>query len=54
MSSTKNGKRLTVAEREHLQALKINSENWLMSKKQSNIWTLVHRNTNQAKQVLAP
>ncbi|WP_445684509.1 DUF6906 family protein [Viridibacillus sp. FSL R5-0468] len=50
----KQGKRLTVAEKKHLESLNINSENWLLSKKESGIWTIVHRNMNKTKKVLAP
>ncbi|WP_371683565.1 hypothetical protein [Rummeliibacillus sp. TYF005] len=50
----KNGKRLTVAEHKYLQSMGINSENWLLSKKTSHLWTLIHRFTNRVKEIPAP
>ena len=50
----KNPKRLTVKEREHLQSIYIISENWLISKRTSDEWLLVHRFINKTKLVPAP
>ncbi|MGE7839562.1 DUF6906 family protein [Lysinibacillus sp. NPDC093712] len=50
----KNGKRLTVAQRLHLQSLNLNSDNWLISKCTTEKWKLVHRYTGQPKDIPAP
>lgn len=51
----KNPKRLTVAERKYFEQLtKLSSENWLISKRTSDEWLLVHRLTNKTKVVPAP
>lgn len=50
----KNPKRLTVREHKYLQSINLTSENWLISKKTSEMWTLVHRYTGQVKEVYAP
>lgn len=47
----KNGKRLTRQQRQHIEALGLNSSDWLITKKLEDVWTLVHRYTGQAKQV---
>lgn len=50
----KNPKRLTVREHQYLQSINLNSENWLISKRTSDEWLLVHRLTNQIKAIPAP
>jgi len=50
----KRGRKLTVAERSYLEANKFNVADWMISKKESDVWTLVHRYVKQTKQVLAP
>ena len=50
----KNPKRLTVKEREHLQSINLISENWMISKRTSDEWLLVHKLTNKTKLVPAP
>ena len=49
----KNGKKPTVAERKYLQSIKLNSD-WLISKKTSENWLLVHKLTGQVKEIPAP
>lgn len=51
----KQGKNPTVAERKHIESYKLNSGDWLISKKQSDIWTLIHRYVpNNKKEIDAP
>ena len=51
----KNGKKPTVAERKHIEASKLNAGDWLISKKLSDTWTLVHRYVpNNTKEIDAP
>ena len=50
----KRPRNLTVAERQHIEEMGIAAENWLISKKKSDEWLLVHRLTNQTKVVPAP
>lgn len=52
--SRMSGKRLTRKQHEHLQALKMDSTDWLMCKCQTDEWTLVHRYTAQRKIVRSP
>ena len=50
----KRPRKLSVAERQYLQSMKLASENWLISKRTSDEWLLVHRLTNHTKLVPAP
>lgn len=50
----KNGKRLSKREHLYLQSINLNSENWLISKRTSDVWLLVHRFTNKTKAIPAP
>lgn len=50
----KRPRKLTVAERQYLQSMKLAAENWLISKKMSDEWVLVHRLTDITKTVPAP
>lgn len=47
----KNGKRLSAQQRKHVESLGMNSADWLIAKKLEDIWTLVHRQTGQSKEV---
>lgn len=49
----KNGKKPTVSERKHIESFRLNSSNWLISKKTSDFWLLVHRNTNTTRKIVA-
>lgn len=49
----KNGKKPTVAERRYLQSINLNSD-WLISKKLTDKWVIVHRFTGQVKEIPAP
>lgn len=50
----KNPKKLTFKEHLYLQTINLNSDNWLISKKTSAKWTMVHKYTGQVKEVYAP
>lgn len=50
----KNPKRLTVKEHQYLQSINLNSDNWLISKRTSDEWLLVHRLTSKTKAIPAP
>lgn len=50
----KNGKKPSVNERKHIQNNRLNSDNWLISKKTSEFWLLIHRNTNTVRKITAP
>ena len=50
----KNPKRLTRAEFDYLKSIKLSAENWLISKKAMDEWTLVHKLTGTKKVVPAP
>lgn len=50
----KRPRKLTVAERQYLQSMKLAAENLLISKKMSDEWVLVHRMTDITKTVPAP
>ncbi|PZX07941.1 hypothetical protein C7437_1011063 [Psychrobacillus insolitus] len=51
----KNGKKLTAAERSHIESSKLKSSDWLLAKKESDKWLLVHRDVaSQTKVIFAP
>lgn len=50
----KNGKKLSVAQYKHLQLLGIKSEEWLLSKKTTKNWLLVHRETGMLYEIPSP
>ena len=50
----KNGKKLTLAQRKYLDSIGLQSSEWLIAKKEQDVWTLAHRFTGQAKEVYAP
>ena len=50
----KRPRKLTAAEREYLQSMKIAADNWMISKKTSEEWLLVHKFTNITRTVPAP
>lgn len=51
----KNGKKLTAAERSHVESSKLKSSDWLLVKKESDKWLLVHRDVaSQTKVIFAP
>ena len=49
----KRGRKLTVAERNHVRENVSKVENWLISKKESNFWLIIHRATGQDRKILA-
>jgi len=50
----KRGRKLTVAERNHVSKTVSKVENWLISKKETELWVIVHRATGQDRKILAP
>ncbi len=50
----KNGKRPTVRERNHIKSLRLNPINWLICKKVSDKWLLVHRESGRTRTIPAP
>jgi hypothetical protein len=50
----KRGRKLTVAERNHISKTVSKVENWLLSKKESHMWLIVHKGTGQDRKILAP
>ncbi|WP_445954571.1 DUF6906 family protein [Ureibacillus sp. FSL E2-3493] len=50
----KNGKRLKRFEKQYLRSLNLNHENWLLSKKTTEFWLIVHKLTGQTKEIPAP
>lgn len=50
----KNGKKLTLEQCKYLDSIGLQSSDWLLVKKQSEMWTLAHRLTGQTKEVYAP
>lgn len=54
MSKGRAGKRLTRKQHEHVQALGMDSADWLICKYQLDTWTLVHRFTGQQKVIRSP
>ena len=50
----KRPRKLSVAERQYLQSMKVVAENWLISKKMSDEWVLVHKLTDVTRNVPAP
>lgn len=50
----KRPRKLSVAERKYLQSMKIVADNWMISKKTSERWLLVHKFTDITKMVPAP
>ena len=50
----KNPKRLTVKEHRYLQSINLNSDNWLISKRTSDEWLLVHKLCGHKKVIPAP
>ena len=50
----KRPRKLTVAERDYLLSMKIIADNWMISKKTSEEWLLVHKLTDIKKMIPAP
>lgn len=50
----KNGKRLTRKEKEYVKSFRLNPENWLISKKTTDMWLIVHRETGTARELPSP
>lgn len=50
----KRPRKLTVVERQYLQSMKLAAENWLISKRTSEEWLLVHKLTDVTRTVPAP
>ena len=50
----KRGRKPTVAECNHIKSFRLNSSNWLLSKKQTEEWLIVHRETGSSRVIPAP
>lgn len=50
----KNGKNPSRNEKVHIAAFRLQPANWLISKKTSEKWLLVHRNTGTVKAIPSP
>lgn len=50
----KRGRKLTVAECNHVKQFRLNPFNWLLSKKKTEEWIIVHRETGRARVIPAP
>ena len=50
----KRPRKLTVAERQYIESMKIAAENWMISKRTSDEWLLVHKLAGVTKTVPAP
>lgn len=50
----KHGRKLTVRESNHVKDSRLNPANWLISKKMTDNWELVHRETGTKRTIVAP
>lgn len=50
----KQGRRLSAEERKYVNSLGLDSSIWMIAKKKTDIWVLVHRYVKQSKEILAP
>lgn len=50
----KNGKKPTIREMEHIQSQRLNPLNWLISKKTSEFWLIIHRHSGKSRQIPTP
>ena len=50
----KRGRKLTVAESNHVKSLGLTPANWLISKKQHEQWVIVNRTSQKPRTILAP
>jgi hypothetical protein len=50
----KQGRKLSVNERKHISKSITRVEDWFISKKETELWTVIHKGTGQAKQILSP
>jgi hypothetical protein len=50
----KNGRKLTVAERNWLKTLRFNTDNWLICKKLNDEWHIVNRQSQKVRIIPAP
>lgn len=50
----KRGRKLTVAECNYLRQYRLNPFNWLLSKKRTDRWTIIHRETGRIREIPAP
>lgn len=52
--SMKNGKKLTVSQRQYLQSLGLEPNDWLLSKKTNVEWVIIERISGNARVIPAP
>lgn len=50
----KQGLSLTRKQKIHIASLRLNPDNWLISKKLPNSWLLIHRKTGKPRTIKAP
>ena len=50
----KNGKRLNRRDKAHLEAYKLNPDNWLLAKRCSDMWLLVNKISGKTREIPAP
>lgn len=50
----KNGKKLTVSQRQHLQSLGLEPNDWLLSKKTNIEWVIIERISGNVSVIPAP
>lgn len=50
----KGGRNLTVNEINYVKSFRLNLANWLISKKQVDAWTLIHRLTGKPRIIPSP
>ncbi len=54
VSPVKQGLSLTRKQKIHIASLRLNPDNWLISKKLPNSWLLIHRKTGKPRTIKAP
>ncbi|MFJ7662983.1 DUF6906 family protein [Lysinibacillus sp. NPDC097162] len=50
----KQGRNLTRQQKIYLKSLRLNPDNWLISKKLKNKWLIIHRITGKLRSIPAP
>ena len=50
----KQGKKLTVAERNHVATFRLVPANWLISKRMATTWVIINRNSGKPRTIRAP
>ena len=50
----KRGRKLTVAESNHVKTKRLNPANWLICKKMTDAWVILNRETGKPRTIAAP